>query len=156
MLRAGLPRRVRNTAGFLPDQRGASAVEFVLVMPILFLILFGIIKFGIAMNAFIQMADGTRTGSRMFAISRTTSAPWTNTKEAVWRSAANLHRSDLSVDLYVNGVPCSGDQDCMLKLTPALGGTAQVKASYPCDLKIMGFDFAPDCFLRTQTTERIE
>jgi len=44
--------------------RGASLVEFALVMPILFLILFGIIEFGAAYNDYQSIRQGAREGAR--------------------------------------------------------------------------------------------
>jgi Flp pilus assembly protein TadG len=59
------PRRLsgRDT----PD-RGAAAVEFALVLPLLLLILFGIIDFGRALNAQITLTQAAREGARLAAL----------------------------------------------------------------------------------------
>jgi Flp pilus assembly protein TadG len=48
--------------------RGAVAVEFVLVLPVLLLILFGIIDFGRALNAQIVLTGAARDGVRLAAL----------------------------------------------------------------------------------------
>jgi Flp pilus assembly protein TadG len=60
--------------------RGAAAVEFALVLPLLLLIVFGIIDFGRALNAQITLTQAAREGARLAAlgqpgvVSRTQSA----------------------------------------------------------------------------------
>lgn len=46
------------------DQRGASAVEFALVFPLLMLIIFGIIQFGFVMAQSAALSNGARAGAR--------------------------------------------------------------------------------------------
>jgi Flp pilus assembly protein TadG len=48
--------------------RGSAAVEFALVLPILLLILFGIIDFGRALNAQIELTGAARDGARLAAL----------------------------------------------------------------------------------------
>jgi Flp pilus assembly protein TadG len=48
--------------------RGAAAVEFALVLPVLLLILFGIIDFGRALNAQIELTGAAREGARLAAL----------------------------------------------------------------------------------------
>ncbi|MSO85912.1 MAG: pilus assembly protein [Acidimicrobiia bacterium] len=45
-------------------ERGASLVEFALIVPILFLLLFGIIEFGFAFNDYQSIRQGAREGAR--------------------------------------------------------------------------------------------
>jgi Flp pilus assembly protein TadG len=48
--------------------RGTAVVEFALVVPVLLLILFGIIDFGRALNAQIQLTGAAREGVRLAAL----------------------------------------------------------------------------------------
>jgi Flp pilus assembly protein TadG len=48
--------------------RGTAAVEFALVLPVLLLILFGIIDFGRALNAQIELTGAAREGARLAAL----------------------------------------------------------------------------------------
>ena len=48
--------------------QGAAAVEFVLVLPVLLIVLFGIIDFGRMMHAKLQLAEAAREGARAAAL----------------------------------------------------------------------------------------
>ena len=49
-------------------ERGAAAVEFALVLPILVLILFGVIEFGGVYNAQLMVTGAAREGAREMAV----------------------------------------------------------------------------------------
>ncbi len=55
-------------AGNDEDQSGAAAVEFALVVPILFLLVFGIIEFGFIFNRWISVTHASREGARLLAV----------------------------------------------------------------------------------------
>jgi Flp pilus assembly protein TadG len=57
------PSSSRKTA-----DRGTAAVEFVLIVPVLLLIVFGIIDFGRALNAQISLTGAAREGVRLAAL----------------------------------------------------------------------------------------
>lgn len=50
------------------SQRGATAVEFALVFPLLVMILFGIFQFGIAYNNWIALTHAAREGARLASV----------------------------------------------------------------------------------------
>ena len=50
------------------SERGAAAVEFALVLPILVLILFGVIEFGGVYNAQLMVTGAAREGAREMAV----------------------------------------------------------------------------------------
>lgn len=52
------------------DVRGASAVEFALVLPVLLLLLFGILQFGVTLAALQGLEAATREGARLAALGR--------------------------------------------------------------------------------------
>jgi Flp pilus assembly protein TadG len=58
----------RRHAATGPRDRGAAAVEFALLLPVLLLILFGIIDFGRALNAQITLTQAAREGARLAAL----------------------------------------------------------------------------------------
>ena len=56
------------TRGRTARDRGSVAVEFALVLPVLLLILFGVIDFGRALNAQIELTGAARDGARLAAL----------------------------------------------------------------------------------------
>jgi hypothetical protein len=53
---------------FIRAERAQSLVEFALVMPMLLILLFGIIDFGLGLRAYISAASATREGARYAAV----------------------------------------------------------------------------------------
>lgn len=57
--------------------RGATAVEFALLLPLLLLIIFGTIDFGRALNAQITLTEAAREGARLAALGQPNVVPRT-------------------------------------------------------------------------------
>lgn len=138
------------------DRTGASAVEFALVLPLLAVLLFGIIEFGVALNNKIALTDGVRVAARELAIGRGNATPRTNAQNRFGASTSGLNPASLTLTLSVQGTACSTDAACRTALTAAVGQPASAIATYPCALFVFGIDFAPGCTLTSQTTERVE
>jgi Flp pilus assembly protein TadG len=51
-------------------ERGAAAVEFALLLPLLLLLVFGIIDFGRALNAQVTLTQAAREGARLAALNQ--------------------------------------------------------------------------------------
>jgi Flp pilus assembly protein TadG len=66
--------------------RGAAAVEFALVVPVLLMVVFGIIDFGRMLNAQLQVSEAAREGAR--AASVITGTPSDRSDAAAQRIAA--------------------------------------------------------------------
>ncbi|WP_170180355.1 TadE/TadG family type IV pilus assembly protein [Desulfoglaeba alkanexedens] len=49
-------------------EKGAAAVEFAIILPILIMLLFGIFQFGIAFNNYIAITHAAREGARLAAV----------------------------------------------------------------------------------------
>jgi Flp pilus assembly protein TadG len=71
----------RRTSRDTPRDRGAVAIEFALLLPVLLLLLFGIIDFGRALNASITLTQAAREGARFAAVADAIGLP--NTSAAV-------------------------------------------------------------------------
>jgi len=52
----------------IKSEKGASAVEFALILPILIILVFGIVEFGIAFNNYITITHAAREGVRIAAV----------------------------------------------------------------------------------------
>ncbi len=141
---------------FYRDQNGTAAVEFALVAPVLFLLVLGITQFGITLNNYEMLTGGTEAAARQLSLSRGSSTPSSSTTTALYNAASNLVQANLTIALKINGAACSGDSACQTALTNGQGQPATVTASYPCNLQIYGYNFAPGCTLSSQSTEVVE
>lgn len=50
------------------SERGASSIEFALILPVLIMLLMGIIEFGMAYNNYLAITHAAREGARMAAV----------------------------------------------------------------------------------------
>lgn len=66
------------------SDRGAAAVEFALVLPLLLLIVLGIIDFGRAYNMQIALSQGAREGVRVLALNGSTTDATARTEQAAY------------------------------------------------------------------------
>jgi Flp pilus assembly protein TadG len=150
--------RLKRLRAFLKNEAGSPAVEFALIAPVLLMLLMGIIEFGIAINNYIELTEAARSGGRNLAISRTngSSSPYTSTVSTIEGSAPSLTAGSITVSMTVNGTSCSTDASCSSALSNAAGDTAQVTATYPCSLSVMGVNFAPGCTLSAKTSDLVE
>ena len=67
-------------------ESGQAMVEFAIVLPVLLVLVFGIIQFGIVFNHYLTLTDAVRAGARQAAVSRTLPEPPAAAKRRV-RSA---------------------------------------------------------------------
>jgi Flp pilus assembly protein TadG len=72
----------------LRREGGQAFVEFAIVLPILALLLFGIVQFGVALHDYISLTDAARVGARAAAVKRTTGA-CDAAKDAIHDTAPN-------------------------------------------------------------------
>jgi Flp pilus assembly protein TadG len=115
--------------------------EFALVLPILALILFAVIQFGIVFNNYVTLTDATRAGARKAAVSRQDPNHDQDVIAAVRNSASDLNSSKLSVP-----PPTS---------TWAPGDDVTVTANYPYSISLLGI-VVKSGYLTSTTTERVE
>ena len=95
------------------SERGAAAIEFALVLPILIMLLFGIIEFGRGYHAKVELTGAVREGARALALGKSTGEAAAATIDAA--PGVSLSASNISTE------PCpAGGAD----------GTARVTATY--------------------------
>jgi Flp pilus assembly protein TadG len=114
--------------------------EFALVLPLLALLLFGVIQFGIVFHQYVTLTDAVRAGARQGAVGRHVASPVADVEARVRESAADLDQGELSVT-----VSSSWQQ----------GSDVTVTATYPYDIKLLGF-VVKSGNLSSTTTERVE
>ena len=122
------------------NERGQTMTEFALVLPILALLLFGVIQFGITFNNYITVTDAVRAGARKGAVSRRLQNPQTAVQQSVRNAATDLKSSDLQIT--VNS-------------TWAQGSDVTVTATYPYRINLLGV-VVKSGRLSSSTTERVE
>jgi Flp pilus assembly protein TadG len=109
-------------------ERGAAAVEFALVLPVLVVILLGIIDFGLAMNAQAVTANAAREGARTASLGGTSSEASAAAKSATV-SLLNTDSSNPSVTVTCRtpaNTTCASGYDTDRES----GGTVIVTVSY--------------------------
>jgi Flp pilus assembly protein TadG len=118
--------------------------EFTLVLPVLAILLFGVIQFGIVFNNYLAVTDAVRAGARQAAVSRYLPAGQreAKVKSKVYASADNLDAGKLKVTVSAPG----GWEP---------GTDVTVTASYPYSINLLG-KVVKDGFLTSKTTERVE
>ena len=114
--------------------------EFALVLPVLALLLFALIQFGITFNNYITVTDAVRAGARKAAVSRGTHDPAAAAEAAVRASANGLDQHELGVEIT------SSFQQ---------GTDVTVTASYPYSISLLGV-VVRSGQLTSKTTERVE
>jgi Flp pilus assembly protein TadG len=126
------------------SDEGQAVVEFAVILPVLLLVLFGILQFGIVFNNYIQVTSAAREGARKAATSRALgvsgaeSAATTSAKAA----AASLNQSNLTITF-----PNSP--------TFVQGTDVTVQVKYPYSVSIMGLVVSSGT-LTGSTTMRVE
>jgi Flp pilus assembly pilin Flp len=103
------------------DEEGAAAVEFAFLLPLLVILLFGFIQFGVALNTRIQATNAAREAARAAVVGIDD-----------WGDVGGLE--------FWEGVRqragVSGLTNCTLSTTDVIGGTLTVTFDYPLDLAI--------------------
>ena len=122
------------------SENGQTMVEFAMVLPVLCLLLFGVIQFGITFNNYLALTDAARAGARKAAVSRLSGNGSSAATTAVRAAAADLNQSNLNVS-----VASSWQQ----------GSNVTVNATYPYSISLLGL-VVKSGRLSTTVTERVE
>ncbi|HEV3478267.1 MAG TPA: TadE family protein [Gaiellaceae bacterium] len=122
------------------SERGQSLTEFALVLPLLVVLLFGIIQFGITFNNYISLTDAVRAGARKGAVARHLDDPVGSTVAQVQASASDLDAAQLQISV---------------ESTWEHGEAVTVTASYPYEIRLFGIPLKEGRMSST-TTERVE
>jgi Flp pilus assembly protein TadG len=124
------------------NERGQTMVEFAVVLPVLCLLLFGAIQFGILFNNYVTLTDAVRAGARKAAVSRqiTGTTPQQACIDQIKASASDLDLSKLTPSCSSDWQPTS---------------TVTVTATYPYSISLLGLVVASGN-LKSTTQERVE
>jgi Flp pilus assembly protein TadG len=124
----------------LRSEHGQSVTEFALALPILAMLLFAVIQFGIAFNNYVTLTDATRAGARKAAVGRQSANPVGDCQTAVRSSASDLQSGSLTASCSSTWQP---------------GADVTVTATYPYKISLLGL-VVKTGRLSSTTTERVE
>ena len=122
------------------DETGQTMTEFALILPILALLLFAVIQFGIVFNNYLTVTDAARAGARKGAVGRYVKDPGGSAEQAARDSAVNLDQSQFGVAVASTWQP---------------GETVSFTTSYPYEISLLGV-VVQSGTLESTTTERVE
>jgi Flp pilus assembly protein TadG len=121
-------------------EQGQTMTEFALVLPLLALLLFGVIQFGIVFHQYVTLTDAVRAGARQGAVGRHVSDPSAEVEDRVRGSASELDQSKLDVTVSSPWTQ---------------GSDVTVTATYPYNISLLGV-VVKSGDLSSTTTERVE
>jgi Flp pilus assembly protein TadG len=122
------------------NELGQTMVEFTLILPVLLLVLFGIIQFGITFNNYVALTDSVRAGARFAAVDRASADPVGDTKAKVKTASGDLDPTKVVPTVTSNW---------------GHGDDVVVSAKYPYSINLLGLVVASG-WLTSTTTERVE
>ena len=128
------------TKANIKSEQGQTMTEFAMVLPLLVVLLFAIIQFGIIFNDYVTLTDAARAGARTGAVSRLSSNPSAACVNQVTGAASNLNQANLTVSSTSPWTP---------------GSDVTVSASYPYNINLLGWVVASGQ-LNTTMKERVE
>ena len=83
-------RRTANSRRTVTSERGAAAVEFALILPILLLLVLGVVEFSRVYNVQISLSNAAREGARYMAIHHVEPPATQDTKEKAIEAAPSI------------------------------------------------------------------
>jgi Flp pilus assembly protein TadG len=116
--------------------------EMAVVAPILLLLIFAIVQFGIVFNNYVTLTDAVRAGARTAAVSRGYGDRVNRTKTKVRAAATNLDTSPTKLVITVDSTWSPGDD-------------VTVTATYPYSISLLG-KVVKSGSLTSTTVERVE
>ena len=119
-------------------EEGQALVEFALIAPLVLMLLFGVIQFGIAFNQSITLTDAVRAGARAAIVAGPTGAD-AAARKAVISAGGALDATQLSSGITVT----------------VSGSDVTVTAVYPYSIDLLGV-VVKSGLLSSSMTERFE
>jgi Flp pilus assembly protein TadG len=126
----------------IKNEQGQAMTEFALILPILLVLLFGVIQFGIIFNNYVALTDAARAASRKGAVSRNASNPKGDCEATGYAAGANLKNPGTDFVLTCDS-------------SWTIGSDVTVEAKYPYHVSLLGWVVA-DGQLNTTMKERVE
>lgn len=109
------------------SERGAAAVEFALLAPVLIMILLGIMEFGRAYNAQISLTNAAREGVRVMAVTNDQASARTAAKNAAVALSPALVDSNISF----SSPSCTTNAQMTVTITYTLSTMTRIAGPFP-------------------------
>jgi Flp pilus assembly protein TadG len=161
-----LPRPRRSLRTLLRNERGTALVEFALIAPLLFLLLFGVIEFGRVLNYYNDLTQLSGQGARAAVVSRNPDGSAVGTANADCPANSQTIQCQLAKTYPTDGELKNGISVCLGTMAadgtitaptspPAVGApiTIRTKFTYSFIANIFGFG---SITLTSTQTERNE
>ena len=113
------------------SEKGASAVEFAIILPILVILIFGIFEFAIAFNNYITITHAAREGARRAAVDLLNP----DLKEYIKEMAFPLVLNDWDIVIEVESDPPSIGDPVSVEITYNFGISIPLVGSWEVPLK---------------------
>jgi Flp pilus assembly protein TadG len=124
----------------LRRDNGQTLVEFALVLPLLVLVLFGILQFGVAFHNYLGITDAARVAARAAAVKRTNS-PCVAARTAIQQTVSTTQWGQIS-----SRITCAAGAN--------VGDPVTITIRYPYSIGLPGFSASGD--LHASAQERME
>ncbi|MBX7445201.1 MULTISPECIES: TadE/TadG family type IV pilus assembly protein [unclassified Arthrobacter] len=109
------------------SERGAAAVEFAILLPLLLMLVLGTIEFGRAYNAQITLTNAARDGVRVMAINNDPAAA----KTAAQNAAASVSSTIPASDIILSTTTCSTGNQVTLTIKYTLSTITGIAGPFP-------------------------
>lgn len=162
----GPSRRLSGTRGLARSERGTAIVEFALIAPLLFFLVFGIIEFGRALNYYNDLTQLAGQGARAAIVSRNPDSTAVGTANANCPANNQTIQCQIAKTFPTDGQLKSGMSVCLGTLNtatgqistpstaPAIGAPVTVRTKYP--FHFLTSLFGASITLTATQTERLE
>src|SRR5690606_10108777 len=97
----------------LCDERGAQAVEFALVLPVLIMLLVGIMEFGLLFNKQVMFTQAARAAARSMAVHNDPALARTAARNA----ATGMSLTNAEISISPSSCPPTGSTDVVVTIT---------------------------------------
>lgn len=165
-VRISSSRRVAN------GERGAALVEFALIVPIFFVLVFGMCSFGFMFTHYLELTEAVNIGGEQLAVARgNTLDPCALAFTSVSKVSPYLNSTNMTFTLTLNGTsygPYTGGSSKVTCSSTSTGTGAPgnlvqgdpivLLVTYPCSVisfknNLVNFNPVPTCSLQAQITE---
>ncbi len=137
------------------DETGGAVIEMAAVTPVLLILMFSILQFGVVVHNRIILEEAVGSAARTLALTRGTANPCSTAAAMLQTSKGSLTWSSITRTLNVHGSDYTGDTCSGAGVTMLSGEEARVTATYPWAVGFYGMNAMSGTFTSTMSV-RVE